>query len=143
MLSVSLQWRWNCLLSDVGLTRQSRYLVLLISLSLQMPFIQHKNFWIHLYIYINSKQQQYPKISKSFSMSTQRTPLNSRTALVTKSGTYMLKWIRKQKNSILFHFFLAKHYGTSAKKRNMISSLRNGILSSKHQSPKEEIFLIC
>ena len=64
-------------------------------------------------------------------MSTQRTPLNSGTTLVTKSSTYMLMWIRKQKNSTLFHFILAKHYGASVTKKNAMTLSKNGILSSK------------
>jgi len=93
---------------------------------------------IHLY-----QLQANPKTSKSSLMSTQRTLLNSGTALVTKSGTYMLRWIRKQKNSILFHSILAKHHGNSARKRSVTTSSKNGVPSSKHRISKKEISLIC
>jgi len=58
--------------------------------------------------------------------------LNSRIVLVTKIGTDTLKWIKKQRNSILLHFVLAKYHGTLKEKRNVTKLSKNGITISKH-----------
>ena len=54
----------------------------------------------------------------------------------------MLRWIRKQRNLTSFHFILARHHGTLAKRRNVTTSLKNGTMNSKHQVSREIFFLI-
>ena len=49
-------------------------------------------------------------------MNIQTIQWNSGTILAIKTGTYTLRWIRKQKNLTLFHFILARSWDFSKKK---------------------------
>jgi len=52
--------------------------------------------------------------------------LISENVLVDANGPFIKLLIRKQKNSILLSVILASHYGTSARKANMMISLGDG-----------------
>ena len=65
MHSMLISWKLNYSLLDVGSTMLCKILVL--SLLLQVPFLQPNKFLIHLLIYINYILSQYSKTSKVFS----------------------------------------------------------------------------
>ena len=114
----------------------------LASLSLQAPFMQCKKLLISPCIHTNFNQLWYLRTSKSSSTIIQITLLNFGTVLVIRNSISMSRWTRIWRNSILFHFILAKHHGTLPRRRNVTTLLKSGIHHSKCLIAREEIFWI-
>ena len=74
-------------------------------------------------------------------MSTQRTPLNSGTILVTKSSTYMLMWIRKQKKFNIIPLYPCKTLCGFSKKEECNDIIKEWHTEFKMLNLKERNFL--
>ena len=81
---------------------------------------------IHPYTYTKFNQWPFFKKSENFLRKIIATPLSSGTALVNKTGCFIVLLTERQKNSIYQQFSLVNYFGTIAEKKNATILLVSG-----------------
>ena len=122
MWFMSLVLKPNSLPLNVVSTKSLIKIAFPRSLSLLIPFMQLKRSLTHPHIPFKSIQWPYSLNFDNSFFNTTTTLLNSGSVLVVSTGL-STKWsTKKPRPSIPLCFFLAKCYGTSARKTNVMIS---------------------
>ena len=125
--------------SDAALTKP---LTFKKSLSSQILFMPQKESLIPPFICTRYIRHPFQTNSENFSSSVVAIWSNFGNVQVSVVGCSIKRWIEKQNNSTVHHYFLANHSGILARRVSATTLLRTGRWHSKHRIWRDAISLI-